>query len=132
MSKDALDDFTVIKYAQIAALKLGLKIPKHDYLLGKMNLNIPQPVFITNGKQQLWVDKLYIAISCVDIEAVKYVYLTKKHINEERRDYCRAYRSKRTTARLPRFVRIEFLKAKAFMKEKEKEYYLDSDFFKNG
>lgn len=66
----ALNNSCLIKYAELAAKKLNIKIPKGIQILKAINNPIPQPIISANEEYQLWIDALYIAYSRFDEEDI--------------------------------------------------------------
>ena len=129
MDYKRLDDATVVKYAQKAALKLGIKLPEPMLLFDKMSLAIPQPIILCNGEFQLWVDRYYIAYSRFDEDSISYVYLSKHHIKEEVNSFQIAARKSGMKVDLPNSIRNPFIRSLEYMKSSDTDYYIDRAFF---
>ena len=53
--------------------------------LRSLFIAVPVPIIKYNEKVQVWLDKEYVAYSRIDDDEVHYVYITLKHLKEERK-----------------------------------------------
>lgn len=127
-----LDDNTVLKYADIMAQKLGVKIPDLKHIKKRMLLTVPQQTVVDNGEYKLWIDKFYIAYSRHDEDDIHYVYITKQHIYEEYDSFKKAREYRKTKLYLPKRIRQIFNSALCRMRASGLDYCVDKIFFEIG
>lgn len=127
-----LDEGTLLKYAEKAAHKLQIKMPKMKLIKKQINQAVPNAVIMYNGTYQLWIDKNYIAYSGYNEEEVHYIYLTKAHIYEEYESYKKAREERKNKIKLPEKTRAAFAAALYRMRLKGVDYDLDKNFFEIG
>lgn len=117
-TKEALSTQSVITLAQYVLAYFGYNPVEAKVFISEFRKIIPLPMMFSNDVTQVWIDKDYIAYSFLEEEAVEYVYITKKHIDEEERSY-KAIHNK---SLLPKSIRHGFFLAKEQMKKTNKSY----------
>jgi hypothetical protein len=110
----------VAELTQRIAQRIRIPAPKTDELCAAMAQRRSQ--YISDGFNQLWVEKLYIAYSTIDDPHVHYAYLTDKHIFEEDQSYQNAAHARKNLLNLPRDIRDEFKFALQIMIEDDMSY----------
>lgn len=113
-----LSNESVTKLAQFVLKHFGYDSVETNVFLKEFIQSIPLPMMFSNGITQVWIDKEYISYSYLNEEAVKYVYITQKHIDEEERSYAVINK----TFLLPKTIKSEFSSAKNQMKKTNKKY----------
>ena len=83
----SLNSLQVYKLAKAVAEKYGLRKPDYAVLREEMFGMYPQPVILDSHSGRLWVDRFYVAYQLDGCAEVKYVYVTRHHILEERSAY---------------------------------------------
>ena len=84
---ESLNSLQVYELAKAVAVKYGLRKPDYAVLRKEMFGMYPQPVILDSPNGRLWVDRFYIAWQSGDNAEVRYVYVTRHHILEERSSY---------------------------------------------
>ncbi len=105
---------SAIEVAALAAKvskRIRLRIPPQAQVAGMLKKRGGLPQFYSDGTLQLWVDKFYIAYSSIDEPHVHYVYLTDRHINEERLSFQAARASRKNHVAIPPHTEAQFSKA---------------------
>lgn len=115
-----LSDDAVAKIAQYVLSRFAYETVDTKVLLSEFRKIIPLPMMFSNSVTQVWIDKEYIAYSYLDQEVVVYVYITKKHIDEEER----AYKAITKKDLLHSSIKSEFSLAKRQMTRTGKDYAL--------
>lgn len=101
----------VAALAAKVAKHLRLRIPPQAEVAGMLKKRGGLPQFYSDGTLQLWVDKLYIAHSSIHDSHVHYVYLTDRHIDEERHSFHQARESRKNRVAIPQYIEAQFRKA---------------------
>ncbi len=83
----SLNSLQVYNLAKEVAEKYGLRRPDYAVLRKEMFGKYPQPVILDSHNGRLWVDRFYVAYQLGGCAEVKYVYVTRHHILEERSAY---------------------------------------------
>lgn len=83
----SLNSLQVYTLAKAVAEKYGLRKPDYAVLRKEMFGKYPQPVILDNNNGRLWIDRFYTACQLDGCAEVKYVYVTKHHILEEKSAY---------------------------------------------
>ncbi len=84
---ESLNSLQVYELARAVAVKYGLRKPYYAVLRREMFGKHPQPVILDSPNGRLWADRFYIAWQPDDSTEVRYVYVTRHHILEERASY---------------------------------------------
>ncbi len=87
---------------------------------------IVPPVIRRTETGTLWVDKWYVALQIGD-DDVKYLYLTRHHINEEVASYRRVKKLRDNAPSLPADIMEQFRAAYNCMKTTEQYIYFSED-----
>lgn len=114
---------TAIEVSALAvktAKQIHLRIPPQAEVVGLLEQRESLPQFYSDGTLQLWVDKCYIAHSSVDAPHVHYIYLTARHINEERYSFRQARKERNNRVAIPRNIEKQFNEALDTMSEEKK------------
>ncbi|MEA4969929.1 MAG: hypothetical protein VB051_05275 [Candidatus Pelethousia sp.] len=101
----------VAALAAKVAKSLRLRIPPQAEVAEMLKRRGGLPQFYSDGTLQLWVDKYYIAHSSIDEPYVHYVYLTDRHIDEERLSFQQARISRKNRVAIPPHIEAQFGKA---------------------
>ena len=92
-------------------------------LMQQYSTKSPMPIILENEKGRIWVDKYYIAIQMTD-GIVRYVYLTRHHIQEEYQSYLLARHTRRNRVYLPDAIKKEFQSATRKMYRENKNHHV--------
>ncbi len=119
----ALPYYKVLHLANTVSTIYSLPFIPAKTLMQQYSTKSPMPIIMENEKGRIWVDKYYIAIQMTD-GIVRYVYLTRHHIQEEYQSYLFARRTRRNRVYLPDTIKKEFQSATSKMNRKNKNYYV--------
>lgn len=111
----------VMELCHEAGENLNITVPDDETLFKQFSLQIPLPFMLKNDELQLWLDRYYIAYSRYDETAIRYVYVSKYHINEERNSYKRR--------KIPKEIIQPFYYAEKQMGKYNLDYYVSKKFF---
>lgn len=84
--RDSLSLTLLRRLARRLCGDLRLPVPADEALAALYADEIPQPILLNNGEMTLWIDRYYAAYQKGG-GAVRYVYLTRTHVSEEREAY---------------------------------------------
>jgi hypothetical protein len=102
---------------------LGVQMPAKNYFLDRLNEGgIKMPIIYKSKDIQFWVDCEYIAYSRYDEKDIHYVYITRKHVLEERASYRLASRKRKESIKLPQQLSFLFRKALSEMNLENTDY----------
>lgn len=105
---------------------LGAQMPAKNYFMDRLNepgINgIKMPIIYKSKDIQFWVDCEYIAYSRYDEKDIHYVYITRKHISEERSSYRRVNKERKESIKLPQQLAFLFRKALSEMTLEKTDY----------
>jgi hypothetical protein len=102
---------------------LGVQMPAKNYFLDRLNESgIKMPIIYKSKDIQFWVDCEYIAYSRYDEDDIHYVYITRKHILEERASYRETSKEREEPNCIPQQVSHVFRKALSKMKLEKTDY----------
>ena len=104
----SLNSLQVYKLAKAVADKYGLRKPDYAVLRKEMFGKFPQPVILDNDNGRLWVDRYYVAYQLDGCAEVKYVYVTRHHILEEKSDYRASAKRGNTKHTMPKEIAHQF------------------------
>lgn len=125
-------DRTILSPKNVAILAvkvgemLGVQMPAKNYFWDRLNENgvngVKMPIIYKSKDIQFWVDCEYIAYSRYDEDDIHYVYITRKHVSDERASYRRASRERKESIKLPQQLAFLFRKALSEMKLEKTDY----------
>ena len=76
----------IVDLASLVASDLGMLGLDEKTLLEDIKRNPPMPTILSDTRNQMWVDRHYVAYSSVQEQLVHYMYIAKEHATEELRD----------------------------------------------
>ena len=99
----------VVKIITDTLVHFGLDYPYNE-IRQNFRADIPVPVIVENKEVTVWIDKYYVAYSMQDEIEVHYLYITRRHLNEEKSE------------KHSRVVGKSFAEAREQMEEKKRGY----------
>lgn len=110
----------VYALAARTASALGIPIPAFTVVTALFRQQNPLPQVYCLHDARLWVDAHYIAYTRSIDDGIHYVFVTDKHIEEERRSYETASALRRKHFCLPQDIRNQFVAAEEQMRQQQK------------
>ena len=95
-------------------LKCDLTPPRYSKLTELYFSPEPQPLLMEGVDARAWIDKYYMAYQFRE-EPVCYVYLSRRHIDEERQAISEVYAERGLILNLPREIETSFTRAEQAM-----------------
>jgi hypothetical protein len=114
----AIDSKQIYKIASAVSARYGLEDISFDDVRDMYFESIPIPILARNGNGCIWVDKCYIAYQLKD-NILHYIYLTRRHIGEERSAYRTASRQRAQDIRIPKDITAQYDVARKRMRKEK-------------
>jgi hypothetical protein len=113
------------------AADMNLRVPSIKEIRKLLTKQRAFPQYYTDGTLQLWVDMFYIAQSSIYDRDVHYVYLTDRHIDEERQSYQTARHLRKNKVMLPQNIEAQFRDGQSRMMLEEINFVISEKYVVN-
>lgn len=121
----SLNSLQVYNLAKEVAEKYGLRRPDYAVLRKEMFGKYPQPVILDSHNGRLWVDRFYVAYQLDGCAEVKYVYVTRHHILEERSAFRVSAKRQNAEYTMPKEIARQFCVIDKKMRASGTEIWID-------
>lgn len=118
---------SVLLLSRKIALKYGLEMVNIYEFHRQYKENYPIPSVTKTGAGYLWTDRYYIAYQLQNMNAPKYVYLTRKYIREERVAYRSASELRGKKVGLSKSILNQFAEAQKYMNYENVDLWVAED-----
>jgi hypothetical protein len=119
----ALPYNTILTLANEISVKHGLPRVSPVDFRRSYDSGIPMPIYLKCENGRMWVDKYYLAYELPD-GAIRYAYITRRHIREECRSYRLAPGKRLCMLTFPDDIVKVFVRALGEMNAAEKNFWI--------